>query len=111
MAATKGKDTAEDGCSLATLWAHLLGDDGEIVYQVEILRPGPVGTWIVQYYSFLTGDPTNVGIVAEATLLDDKKCALYLDSDAMNVAYEYGSLGYHSQRVSTQRLAKAKGPA
>src|SRR4051812_3038589 len=60
--------------SLATLWAHILGDEGEIENQIQILRPGPGATWLVQYYSFLDGGPAHVGIVAESTLLDAKRC-------------------------------------
>ena len=105
---TRRAHTEPDSRSLATLWAHLLGDEGEIEYQVEILRPGPPGTWIVQYYSFMGGDPTSVGVVPEATLLDDEKCVLYLDAEGMRFAHEYGSLGHHSRRVLDARIARER---
>jgi len=65
-------------------------DDPEqrtIQYQFRIIRRMRGERYVVQYFSFLDGGPTNVGVMTEAELLGpDVK--LYADQELWNYGYE-----------------------
>lgn len=47
---------------LVNRFAHTYNDDGEIVYQVEIIAELPEGYYLVQYFDFMMGNESSQGI-------------------------------------------------
>jgi hypothetical protein len=74
---------------LAGLWAHELDDEGYANRQMRILRPVGGDRWLVQLFSWLTGEPGGCEVVPESALLSDRY-ALYVAGEDMNHAYESG---------------------
>lgn len=97
------QDTARIEGSLGGMWAHTLDEDGAIKNQVQIIRPAPQATWLVQFYSFSLGQPTDLACISESILTDPERCRMYLNSEDMNFAYEHGSLGHHSRWIFDQK--------
>lgn len=58
----------------------------DIQFQFRILRPLPPDKWVVQYYSFMSGEPNKLGVYSEEYLLSNQ-CALYPDHEAWVNAY------------------------
>ena len=78
---------------------HFKDDKGEIVNQAMIVAVVPsnaaaVGDLVLlQYFSWIAGDPTNRRLIPLATLASSKAWALYKSVDEMNSEYEYVSGG------------------
>lgn len=65
-------------------------DDADAVmiqYQFKILRKMDSNRYVVQYFSFMDGSPTRVGVYSEAELLGDT-IKLYATTASWNDAYE-----------------------
>jgi hypothetical protein len=108
IAADGTRRSAYDG-----FWAHILLD-GEIQHQVQILRRAAAAGWLVQYFSFWSGEPTNIGLIPESILADATLCVLYPSSEAMNRAYyareeQRQREWLQQEREEMARIARAKG--
>jgi hypothetical protein len=63
-----------------------MSDRKMIEYQFEILRKMEGARYVIQYFSFMDGTPTNLGVMTEAELLGpDVK--LYANADLWNEGY------------------------
>jgi hypothetical protein len=68
--ATRLTAAPEDG--LLGLYGHTYIDDEgarRVQYQFQIIRKAPGDRYVVQYFSFMDSEPTNVGVMSEADLL------------------------------------------
>jgi hypothetical protein len=83
----KPKPKKRRGVGLLDLLGHTYVDDRErsgqrmIQYQFEIIRRMHGDRYVVQYFSFATGDPTQVGVMTEAELLNKENARLYADAE------------------------------
>lgn len=71
--------------SLAGLYFHSFGDDGSVQWQGTILGHVQDGVHLVQLYSWLSTEPSNLRLVPLASMLD---WSLYPDRDSMVDAWE-----------------------
>ena len=67
----------------------LIEKDGEktIQYQFQIIRPMPPDRWVVQYFSFWDGSPTNLAVYPESFLLGPD-VRLYSDQETWHEAHQ-----------------------
>jgi hypothetical protein len=86
-------------------------DDKVIRYQFEILRRLGHDRWIVQLFSWLDGDRTEVAVYPQAYLLSDD-VKLYADKDAWHWAYEQEAkrLDYRRRCKQHDNNLTARGP-
>jgi hypothetical protein len=97
--ATKSK-TANEG--LVGFFGHLYEPDPEcpehmmINRQFRIVRRMDAERWAVQFLSFLTGEPTSLGVYPESTLLGET-VKLYPDAESWNGAAENESRTYRAR--------------
>jgi hypothetical protein len=89
MKATRKKRTRIHG--LIGLFGHTYIEDdrrGKMVqYQFKIIRKMDGGRYVFQYFSFMDGSPTSLGIMSEAELLGPN-VKLYATAELWNEAYE-----------------------
>lgn len=71
----------------AGLWLHTLDRDGGIYWQGCVLSIDGE-TALVQLFSWLTGEPTNVATIPKSELYDSAKTTLYGDREQMLSGYE-----------------------
>jgi hypothetical protein len=86
---------------LIDLFGHLYTPDdtgGKMIeYQFKIIRKLDGGRYVVQYFSFWDGGPTNLGVMKESELLGpDVK--LYATAELWNAAYEKDSYRQRARR-------------
>jgi len=62
-------------------------DEQMIQYQFQIIRKLEPDRYIIQYFSFLDGSPTNLGVMPETELLGPS-VKLYATAELWNGAYE-----------------------
>ena len=86
--------TKRRGQGLLDLFGHTHvsdpeGADGDrmIQYQFKIIRRMHGDRYVIQYFSFMDGTPTNVGVMTEAELLGST-VTLYATAELWNVGYE-----------------------
>lgn len=70
---------------LIGLWVHTFNHKGEIEQQGHIIR-GNDSMFLVELFSWITGEPTSVVPFSESELLDPNRCALYADGERMRLA-------------------------
>jgi len=72
---TKSKMAANEG--LGGFFGHLYTADPDfpdeqiIQYQFRVIRRMDAERWIVQFFSYLTGEPTQIGVYPESVLLGE----------------------------------------
>ena len=97
----KAKDKAsmkakDNNSGLIGLFGHTYIDDREapgetmIEYQFKIIRKMEGDRYVFQYFSFLDGEPTEVGVMTEAELLGPN-VKLYATAELWLHAYEKAS--------------------
>lgn len=72
---------------LVGFYAHELDDEGYASRQFRIVRQLDAERWLVEYFSWLTGEPGEAEPLTEAHLLSSR-CVLYGSAEAMVHAYE-----------------------
>lgn len=67
-------------------WLHTFDADGDIIYQGQIVTARRVD-YVVQLYSWLTGDATNTMSLAKSAIHDPALVRLYTSDEEMRSAY------------------------
>jgi len=84
------KTASETG--LIGFFGHTYGEEGGgwrvIKRQFRISRRLNENAYVVQWFSFLDGEPTSLGVLHEADLLDPEKTKLYATRKEWLTAYE-----------------------
>jgi hypothetical protein len=75
------------GNGLLGLFGHTLNEDGEVIWQFQVVRRASNDAYIVQLYSWLDGSPTQVTVLGHDDLLSER-CRLYLSAKQMHEAYD-----------------------
>lgn len=78
------------------------GEPKMLEYQFRIIRRLGYDRYVIQYFSFLDGGPTNLGVMAEKDLLGDL-VKLYASEGLWNEAYEKWSRQYSRWERSEER--------
>lgn len=98
------------GQGLLDLFGHTYvpdpeGTDGALViqYQFKIIRGMKGDRYVVQYFSFWDGTPTNVGVMTEAELLGPT-VKLYATAELWNVGYEKEAARRSSRRRTLEQM-------
>jgi hypothetical protein len=79
-------------------------DETEIQYQFEIIRKIDGDRYAVQYFSYMDGSPTSLGIYSEADLLGPT-VKLYANADLWNAASSKDCERQHDRRRATRAAA------
>lgn len=90
---------------LIGLYGHTFVN-GEVQYQFQIIRSLKGDRYVIQYFSFLDGSPTNLGVMSEAEMLGpDTK--LYATCELWNVGYQKAQarVVMHRRRDAMRELA------
>ena len=87
------KEALKSNAGLVGLWVHILDKDGKIVNQLEVVKELPGDRFLLQYYSFLDGLPTNCKIF---TIEQMEEFVFYPNARAMRYAFHKKNPGKDS---------------
>jgi hypothetical protein len=78
---------------LVGFFGHAYGQDPDdpertmIRHQFRVVRKLDAARYVIQFYSFVDGEPNKLGVMSEAKLLGDT-VSLYPDAQSWRLAYE-----------------------